>query len=56
VPKWIRLAVLLLAAFAAAEWWSARAPLEEPAAVAVDGPSRAARWRSADSAPGGGKV
>ena len=40
MPKWIRLAVLLLAAFAAAEWWSTRAPIEEPAAVAVDGPSR----------------
>jgi guanyl-specific ribonuclease Sa len=30
MPRWIRLAVLLLAAFAAAEWWSTRAPVEEP--------------------------
>ncbi len=43
MPKWIRLAVLLLAAFAAAEWWSMRAPVEEPAVVAVEAPSRATR-------------
>jgi guanyl-specific ribonuclease Sa len=38
--KWIRLAVLLLAAFAAAEWWSTRAPVGEPPAIGQDGPSR----------------
>jgi len=44
MPRWIRLAVLLLAAFAAAEWWSTRAPVEEPPvgeppAIGQDGPS-----------------
>ena len=43
MPKWVRLAVLLIAAFAVAEWWSTRAPIEGPEAVAVDGPSRATR-------------
>jgi guanyl-specific ribonuclease Sa len=40
MPRWIRLAVLLLAAFAAAEWWSTRAPVEEPPVVGQQEPSR----------------
>ena len=40
MPRWIRLAVLLLAAFAAAEWWSARAPVEEPSVAGQQEPSR----------------
>jgi guanyl-specific ribonuclease Sa len=32
VPKWIRLAVLLLAAFAATEWWASRGPADPPVA------------------------
>lgn len=51
MPKWIRLAVLLLAAFAAAEWWSTRAPVEEPAVVVAEGPSRAARPAAAARYP-----
>jgi guanyl-specific ribonuclease Sa len=43
MPKWVRLAILLIAAFAAAEWWSTHAPSEEPATVAVDGSSDATR-------------
>jgi guanyl-specific ribonuclease Sa len=34
MPKWIRLAVVLLAAFAAAEWWSSRGPADRPAVTA----------------------
>ena len=30
MPKWIRLAALLLLALLAAEWWSARAPAGDP--------------------------
>lgn len=30
MPKWIRLAALLLLAFLAAEWWSARTPAGDP--------------------------
>ena len=40
MPRWIRLAVLLLAAFAAAEWWSTRAPVEEPSVAGQQEPSR----------------
>ena len=40
MPRWIRLAVLLLAAFAAAEWWSTRAPVEEPPVAGEQEPSR----------------
>jgi guanyl-specific ribonuclease Sa len=29
MPRWVRLAVLLLAAFIAAEWWSARSPEQD---------------------------
>jgi len=37
MPKWIRLAVLLLLAFVAAEWWSARAPTGTPGAGVSNG-------------------
>jgi guanyl-specific ribonuclease Sa len=36
VSKWTRLAVLIVAALAAANWWSSRAPLDAPAAGAAD--------------------
>lgn len=39
MPRWVRLAVVLLAAFAAAEWWSSRDPADRPAVTAEgDGP------------------
>jgi len=39
MPKWIRLALLLLLAFVAAEWWSARAPNGTPDAGVSTGSS-----------------
>jgi len=41
MPKWVRLATLLLIAFVAAGWWSARAPSSTPEAPATT-PSPAA--------------
>ena len=32
MSKWIRLAVLLLAAFAATEWWATHGPVDQPVA------------------------
>ena len=43
MAKWIRLAALLLLAFLAAEWWSARAPAGDPVSgVPAESPSAAA--------------
>jgi guanyl-specific ribonuclease Sa len=43
MAKWIRLAALLLLAFLAAEWWSARTPAGDPvSAVPAESPSAAA--------------
>ena len=43
MPKWIRLAALLLLAFLAAEWWSARTPASDPGSgVPAESPAAAA--------------
>lgn len=43
MPKWIRLAALLLLAFLAAEWWATRTPAGDPGAgVVVESNSEAA--------------
>jgi guanyl-specific ribonuclease Sa len=42
MPKWMRLAALLLLAFLAAEWWSARTPAGDPGTgVPADSPAAA---------------